>query len=163
MNGIFNYLMSVPPVLTPYFLQIDSIKWYKDGGEFYRVHPRLEGREDVRQFSVSGVVVDTNNTGLAHTGTDSWQHSVNILNTKLATSGSFRCQITEANAPFHTEQQDKNITVISKLAAREGKASRTNGKMIRNFVVGRGLVGQYCEGFPQNLIPSLTFRGHHIN
>ena len=68
----------------------------------------------MRQFSVSGVVVDTNNTGLAQTGTDTWQHSVNIINTKLATSGSFRCQITEANAPFHTEQQDKNITVISK-------------------------------------------------
>lgn len=92
--------------------QIDSIKWYKDGGEFYRVHPRLEGRQDVRQFSVSGVQVDTNNTGLTHTGRDTWQHSVNIVNTKLATSGTFRCQITEANAPFHTEQQDRNITVI---------------------------------------------------
>ena len=98
-----------------YFLQIDSIKWYKDGGEFYRVHPRPGGREDtVRQFSVSGVLVDTNNTGLAQTGPDNWQDSVNIINTKLATSGSFRCQITEATAPFHTEQQDKNITVISK-------------------------------------------------
>ena len=94
--------------------QIDSIKWYKDGGEFYRVHPRLEGREDVRQFSVSGVQVDTNNTGLTQSGQDSWQHSVNIVNTKLATSGTFRCQITEATAPFHTEQQDRNITVISK-------------------------------------------------
>ena len=98
----------------PNLSQVDSIKWYKDGGEFYRVHPGLEGREEVRQFSVSGVVVDTNNTGLTQTGSNTWQHSVNIINTKLATSGTFRCQITEARAPFHTEQQDKNITVISK-------------------------------------------------
>ena len=27
--------------------------------------------------------------------------------------GCFRCQITEAQAPFHTEQQDKNLTIIS--------------------------------------------------
>ena len=25
-----------------------------------------------------------------------------------------RCQITEASAPFHTEQQDRNLSVISK-------------------------------------------------
>ena len=64
---------------------------------------------------MAGVEVDTNNTGLVQTGSDSWQHSVNIVNTKLSTSGNFRCQITEASAPFHTEQQDRNITVISKL------------------------------------------------
>ena len=31
----------------------------------------------------------------------------------------FRCQITEAQAPFHTEQQDKNLTIISKYSLSE--------------------------------------------
>ena len=42
-------------------------------------------------------------------------HSVSLVDTKISTSGVYRCQITEAQAPFHTEQQDKNLTIISKI------------------------------------------------
>ena len=37
--------------------QIDSIKWYKDGREFYRLHPGRGGMGGiVRQFGVSSVL-----------------------------------------------------------------------------------------------------------
>ena len=37
--------------------QIDSIKWYKDGREFYRLHPDRGGTGGVvRQFGVSGIL-----------------------------------------------------------------------------------------------------------
>ena len=42
-------------------------------------------------------------------------HTVPLVDTKISTSGVYRCQITEAQAPFHTEQQDKNLTIISKI------------------------------------------------
>ena len=42
------------------------------------------------------------------------EHTLSLVHTKLATSGRYRCQITEAQAPFHTEQQDRNLSVISK-------------------------------------------------
>ena len=38
--------------LTPVSLQIDSIKWYKDGREFYRLHPEAASGY-IRQFEVS--------------------------------------------------------------------------------------------------------------
>ena len=38
--------------------QIDSIKWYKDGREFYRLHPDRGGTGGVvRQFGVSSSIV----------------------------------------------------------------------------------------------------------
>ena len=45
----------------------------------------------------------------------SGHHTVSLVDTKISTSGVYRCQITEAQAPFHTEQQDKNLTIISKI------------------------------------------------
>ena len=37
--------------------QIDSIKWHKDGREFYRLHPDRGGQGGVvRQFGVSGIL-----------------------------------------------------------------------------------------------------------
>ena len=65
-------------------------------------------------LQVLGVNVDTNMTNLQQMPGGRYQHSVTIINTRLDTSGQYRCQITEAQAPFHTEQQDRNLSVISK-------------------------------------------------
>jgi len=93
--------------------QIDSIKWYKDGREFFRLHPNMPINNDNhrKQFQTAGVKIDYNTTSY-HTLPQSGQHTVSLVNTKLSTSGVYRCQITEAQAPFHTEQQDKNLTII---------------------------------------------------
>jgi len=93
--------------------QIDSIKWYKDGREFFRLHPnmKINNENHRKQFQTAGVKIDYNTTSY-HTLPQSGQHTVSLVNTKLSTSGVYRCQITEAQAPFHTEQQDKNLTII---------------------------------------------------
>ena len=92
-----------------FIIQIDSIKWYKDGREFYRLHPGVSSGY-IRQFEVSseardspditlvsdqveGVTVDTNTSQLVSLGGDrgsQWQHALNILDTRLATSGQYR-------------------------------------------------------------------------
>jgi len=111
--------------------KIDSIKWYKDGREFYRLHPGASAGY-IRQFEVLGVNVDTNMTNLQQMPGGRYQHSVTIINTRLDTSGQYRCQITEAQAPFHTEQQDRNLSVIIQ---PEGKGPRIR---VSNNVVAVG-------------------------
>jgi len=108
--------------------QIDSIKWYKDGREFYRVHPGISAGY-IRQFEVLGVNVDTNTTTLLDQGQDRWQHCITIINTRLDTSGQYRCQITEARAPFHTEQQDRNLSVIIQPEGR-GPRMKVNKEVV---------------------------------
>jgi len=88
--------------------KLDSIKWYKDGREFYRLHPHNQKRQE---FPTTGVTIDANLTSF-HLLPQSGHHTVALLHTRLETTGSYRCQITEAQAPFHTEEQDKNLTVI---------------------------------------------------
>jgi len=40
-------------------------------------------------------------------------HQLVLQDVTLATSGRFMCQVTESRAPFHTEEREKNLTVIS--------------------------------------------------
>jgi len=93
--------------------KIDSIKWYKDGHEFYRLHPNIpiNSENHRKQFQTAGVKIDYNST-LYSSSPQRGHHTVSLVDTKISTSGVYRCQITEAQAPFHTEQQDKNLTII---------------------------------------------------
>ena len=40
-------------------------------------------------------------------------HKLSLLDSQLSSSGNYRCQITDSKAPFHTEQMDKQLDVIS--------------------------------------------------
>jgi len=94
--------------------QIDSIKWYKDGREFFRLHPGNSANNNdnhIKQFQTAGVKIDYN-ASTFHSLPQSGHHSLTFVNTKLSTSGIYRCQITQATPPFHTEQQDRNLTII---------------------------------------------------
>ena len=63
------------------------------------------------------------------------EHTLSLVHTKLATSGRYRCQITEAQAPFHTEQQDRNLSVISKLSSQQGyQHVQTNSNQVSEFL-----------------------------
>ena len=46
--------------------QIDSIKWYKDGREFFRLHPNMPINNDnhKKQFQTAGVKIDYNTTSV---------------------------------------------------------------------------------------------------
>ena len=44
----------------------------------------------------------------------SGHHRLVLRDVDLKSSGTYSCQITLSGPPFHTEQRDKNLTVISK-------------------------------------------------
>ena len=41
-------------------------------------------------------------------------HRLVLRDVDLKSTGTYTCQITLSGPPFHTEQRDKNLTVISK-------------------------------------------------
>ena len=49
-----------------FLFQIDSIKWYKDGQEFFRLHPNIPITSDNhrKQFQTAGVKIDYNTTSV---------------------------------------------------------------------------------------------------
>ena len=51
---------------TFFTFQIDSIKWYKDGREFFRLHPNMPINNDNhrKQFQTAGVKIDYNTTSV---------------------------------------------------------------------------------------------------
>ena len=51
--------------------QLDSIKWYKDGREFYRLHPH-DGQR--REFHTPGVNIDANLTLVSHSHKNTQLH-----------------------------------------------------------------------------------------
>ena len=44
-------------------------------------------------------------------------HQLVLQDVTLDSSGRYKCQITESKPPFHTEERERNLTVISKLLA----------------------------------------------
>ena len=42
-------------------------------------------------------------------------HQLVLQDVTLESSGRYKCQITESKPPFHTEERERNLTVISKL------------------------------------------------
>ncbi|CAB4060775.1 unnamed protein product [Lepeophtheirus salmonis] len=88
---------------------VDSIKWYKDNHEFYRIVPQMIGPNKVRTFDMDGVKIDLENSGISKIGK---KHELVLQDVTLDSSGEFRCQITQSSTPFHTENRDRNLTVI---------------------------------------------------
>jgi len=91
--------------------EVDSVKWYKDNKEFYRLHPSGPLHEKIQMFPYPGIKVDQNSTQLKVDG-HSGEHQLSLQQAELSSSGNYRCQITASKAPFHTEQQDRNLLVI---------------------------------------------------
>lgn len=88
---------------------VDSIKWYKDGDEFYRIVPNTPiERDRVVIFDRPGVSLDRQKSGLLKVG----MHQVVLQEVNLNSTGRYMCQITESRPPFHTEQRERDLTVI---------------------------------------------------
>ncbi|XP_059096050.1 uncharacterized protein LOC131890669 [Tigriopus californicus] len=88
---------------------VDSIKWYKDNEEFYRILPNPHRERDkVVIFKKPGINLDRQNSGLLKAGT----HQLVLKNLTLNATGRYMCQITESKPPFHTAQMEKNMHVI---------------------------------------------------
>ena len=59
---------------------MDSIKWYKDGNEFYRIVPNTPiERDRVVIFARPGVTLDRQKSGVSEWSGRSHQHSTNCL------------------------------------------------------------------------------------
>ncbi|XP_023329321.1 uncharacterized protein LOC111702032 isoform X2 [Eurytemora carolleeae] len=91
--------------------KLDSVKWYKDAQEFYRLHPSGPALERKKYFNLPGVKIDNSSTEFI-LNPGSGEHRMALHHTGIASTGTYRCQITEAQAPFHTEQIDKDLNVI---------------------------------------------------
>jgi len=91
--------------------QFDSIKWYKDNQEFYRiVHNQNNyiNPDRVVTFDRPGIHLNKEKSGIVRVGV----HQLVLQDVTLKSSGDYRCQITLSGPPFHTEQRDRNLTVI---------------------------------------------------
>ncbi|XP_015607941.1 uncharacterized protein LOC107273862 [Cephus cinctus] len=79
-----------------------SVKWYKDGNEFYRYVPR--DMPPVLVFSLPGVTVDIHN---------STEKSVVLNSVNLMSSGLYRCEVSAEGPSFQTVSGHSNMQVVA--------------------------------------------------
>ncbi|KAL1506643.1 hypothetical protein ABEB36_005968 [Hypothenemus hampei] len=77
-----------------------SVKWYKDGNEFYRFVPR--NQPPAQSFNLPGVTVDLHN---------STEYSVVLTSVQLSTSGHYRCEVS-GEAPFFETVADHAYMMV---------------------------------------------------
>jgi len=90
---------------------IDSIKWYLNTSECYRIVPGLT-QDRVLTFPPGGDCVSLPQSGILRPGT----HRLVINNATQACSGKYICQITESRPPFKTEQAAAVLKVLERPA-----------------------------------------------
>lgn len=79
-----------------------SVKWYKSGQEFYRVHPQEV--PSVQVFPVPGVYVDLSKSNSS---------IVTLTQTDLESSGRYRCEVSGEAPHFDTKAHYKDLSVVS--------------------------------------------------
>lgn len=81
--------------------QLYSVKWYKDGHEFYRYTPR--DRPEVLMFPVPGVYVNRFQSN---------RTLVVLNNVNLTSSGRYRCEVSGEAPAFETVSDHGDMTVV---------------------------------------------------
>ncbi|KAL6431293.1 hypothetical protein ACFW04_007159 [Cataglyphis niger] len=81
--------------------QLYSVKWYKDGHEFYRFTPR--DRPEVLMFPVRGVNVNRFQSN---------RTLVVLNNVNLTSSGRYRCEVSGEAPAFETVSDHGDMTVV---------------------------------------------------
>ncbi|XP_041631857.1 uncharacterized protein beat-IIIc isoform X2 [Drosophila kikkawai] len=79
-----------------------SVKWYKDGNEFYRYVPR--DMPPAQTFLLPGVNVDLHNSSDA---------IVTLRNVNLLSTGRFRCEVSGEAPSFQTVTEHGDMVVVS--------------------------------------------------
>ncbi|OXU26137.1 hypothetical protein TSAR_003323 [Trichomalopsis sarcophagae] len=79
-----------------------SVKWYKDGNEFYRYVPREQ--PPVLVFVLPGVTVDIHN---------STERSVVLNSVNLMSSGRYRCEVSAEAPAFQTVSDHSDMLVVA--------------------------------------------------
>ncbi|XP_046743544.1 uncharacterized protein LOC124409759 [Diprion similis] len=78
-----------------------SVKWYKDGNEFYRYVPGVT--PPVQVFELSGVSVDIAN---------STEKSLVLRNVDLSSTGRYRCEVSAEAPSFQTVSDHADMVVV---------------------------------------------------
>ncbi|XP_012144886.1 cell adhesion molecule 2-like isoform X2 [Megachile rotundata] len=131
-----------------------SVKWYKDGHEFYRYVPRDE--PTVQTFRVTGVNVNTR---------DSTESAVVLNNVNLSSSGRYRCEVSAEAPAFQTVSDHADMTVVvlpdegpritgGRSRYKEGELVRMNctsapskpAALLTWFINGEPADAQYLKG-----------------
>ncbi|KAJ8688277.1 hypothetical protein QAD02_024072 [Eretmocerus hayati] len=79
-----------------------SVKWYKDGNEFYRYVPKE--KPPVVVFLLPGVTVDIHN---------STERSVVLNSVNLMSSGRYRCEVSAEAPAFQTVSDHSDMLVVA--------------------------------------------------
>ncbi|XP_063230898.1 cell adhesion molecule 3-like [Bacillus rossius redtenbacheri] len=101
-----------------------SVKWYKDGEEFYRFVPEESPQKQV--FHLAGVNVDTESSA---------ENQVKLMSVNLNSTGRYRCEVSTEGPPFETvsEHSDMAVFVLPKGNPRitGGRARYQVGDQVR--------------------------------
>ena len=81
--------------------ELYSVKWYKDGQEFYRFMPSMPDHMDV--FYVAGVTIDQQK---------SHKNTLHLVNIERNTEGIFRCEVSTESPHFYTVVEEVSVTVV---------------------------------------------------
>ena len=94
---------------------IDSIKWYLNNSECYRIVPGLT-QDRVLTFAPGGDCISLPQSGILKPGT----HRLVINNASQTCSGKYICQVTESRPPFKTEQAAAVLQVLGNCLILKG-------------------------------------------
>ncbi|XP_076653129.1 uncharacterized protein LOC143359227 [Halictus rubicundus] len=117
-----------------------SVKWYKDGHEFYRFVP--QDKPKVQTFVVPGVHVNTHK---------STEKSVVLQNISLTSAGRYRCEVSAEAPAFQTVSDHADMMVV--VLPDEGP--RISGGRAR-YQVGE-VVHMNCTSAPSKPAALLTW------
>nr|XP_040576855.1 LOW QUALITY PROTEIN: uncharacterized protein LOC121125725 [Lepeophtheirus salmonis] len=80
-----------------------SVKWYKDGHEFFRYIP---GDKDskITTFQLPGIFTDVNKSD---------QNRVFLKNLDLSSAGSFRCEVSAEAPLFNTVSSSRKLNIVA--------------------------------------------------
>nr|CAD7402020.1 unnamed protein product [Timema cristinae] len=84
-----------------------SVKWYKDGNEFYRFVPR--DMPPAQLFPLPGVAVDIHN---------STESQVVLKSVNLSSTGKYRCEVSAEAPSFQTVSDHGEMTVVASTSYR---------------------------------------------
>lgn len=79
-----------------------SVKWYKDGNEFFRYVPR--DQPPAQLFPLPGVTVDIHN---------STESQVVLKSVNLSSTGRYRCEVSAEAPSFQTVSEHGDMTVVA--------------------------------------------------
>ncbi|XP_069693769.1 uncharacterized protein [Periplaneta americana] len=135
-NASLKCLFELGPTATLY-----SVKWYKDGAEFYRYLPGVT--PPAQAFSLPGVTVD-----LAHSDA----HQVILQSLQSASSGVYECEVSTEAPFFHTVSEEALLTVT---ASSTAGGPRIWG--LRGLYTEGDIVDANCTSPPSKPVSNITW------